>query len=188
MSGLRQGWGPADLPHPPGSWFWGSESGNRGSNTISAWKIWGSLGRTPFLQPLPHPRSLGPPLLRSPTFSLSASGAVHFTGSFPVSCVEEASLVSPKSLTFAMLSSETRTFLAARSRWTKLLASRYSMASQTSLVGVGGRMGLVRWPQNAGGCRSGRWARPTLGASPHTYKENFSRQSAPRTDRPRDRR
>ena len=67
------------------------------------------------------------------TFSLSASGEVHLTGSLAVSCMEEASLVRPKSLTLAMLSSDTSTLRAARSLWTKLLASRYSMASHTSL-------------------------------------------------------
>jgi len=42
VSGLGQGRGGAeDLPHPQGSSFWGSDSGNRGSSTISAWKIWG---------------------------------------------------------------------------------------------------------------------------------------------------
>lgn len=67
------------------------------------------------------------------TFSLRASGDVHFTGSLAVSCVEDASFVRPKSLTLAMLSSDTRTFRAAKSLCTKLLASRYSMASHTSL-------------------------------------------------------
>lgn len=67
------------------------------------------------------------------TFSLRASGDVHLMGSLAVSWVDDASLVKPKSLTLAMLSSETKTFLAARSLWTKLLASRYSMASHTSL-------------------------------------------------------
>lgn len=81
------------------------------------------------------------------TFSLSASGEVHLTGSLAVSCMEEASLVRPKSLTLAMLSSDTSTLRAARSLWTKLLASRYSMASHTSL-GVTAR-------------RERRWARMT---------------------------
>ena len=67
------------------------------------------------------------------TLSLRASGEVHLMGSLAVSWVEHASLVIPKSLTLAMLSSDTRTLRAARSRCTKLLASRYSMAAHTSL-------------------------------------------------------
>lgn len=68
--------------------------------------------------------------------------------------MDDASFVSPKSLTLAMLSSETNTFLAARSRWTKLLASRYSMASQTSLAGDREALGIwlpELWLQKATG-------------------------------------
>ena len=49
------------------------------------------------------------------TFSLRASGAVHFTGSFIPSDFWRTSRVNPKSDTLAVLSSAISTFLAAKS-------------------------------------------------------------------------
>ena len=49
------------------------------------------------------------------TFSLRASGAVHFTGSFIPSDFCSTSLVRPKSETLATFSSEISTFRAAKS-------------------------------------------------------------------------
>ena len=49
------------------------------------------------------------------TFSLRASGEVHFTGSFIPSDFWRTSRVNPKSDTLAVLSSAISTFLAAKS-------------------------------------------------------------------------
>lgn len=62
-----------------------------------------------------------------------ASGAVHLMGSLASSDIFESALVRPKSLTFAMMSSDTKTLRAAKSLWTSFLDSRYSIPSHTSL-------------------------------------------------------
>uniref|UniRef100_A0A0E9WCJ7 Uncharacterized protein n=1 Tax=Anguilla anguilla TaxID=7936 RepID=A0A0E9WCJ7_ANGAN len=53
-------------------------------------------------------------------------------GSFALSVALESLLASPKSLTLATLSTDTRTLRAARSLCTSLLDSRYSIPAQTS--------------------------------------------------------
>ena len=67
------------------------------------------------LSPSKHFRYTVVELYKSLTFSLRASGEVHFTGSFIPSDFCSTSLVRPKSDTFAMLSSDISTFRAARS-------------------------------------------------------------------------
>lgn len=64
---------------------------------------------------------------------LSASGAVHLTGSRLESSPFRSALARPKSLILATRSSEMRMLRAARSRCTSFLLSRYSMPSATCL-------------------------------------------------------
>ena len=67
------------------------------------------------------------------TASFRASGAVHLIGNLPDSPAEAKSRASPKSHTLATISSDRRTFLAARSRWTTFCASRWAIPAQLSL-------------------------------------------------------
>ena len=61
------------------------------------------------------------------------SGAVHLMGSLPLASVLDPSMEArPKSATLACPSSDKRTFLAARSRCTTCLDSRYAMPQQVS--------------------------------------------------------
>ena len=59
------------------------------------------------------------------------SGAVHFMGSFPLSTFAPSE-ARPKSATFACPSSDRRTFLAARSRWTQFFISRQAIPQHVS--------------------------------------------------------
>lgn len=154
------------------------------------WEKWSQIpgvcgGRGDPGPPSTTPQALGEARF---TFSLRASGAVHLTGSLPVSWVLEASLVRPKSLTLATLSSDTSTLRAARSRCTKLLPSRYSMASHTSLGESKTHVPSDRAPTAVQGpCRVSPPLHPAKGCC-STHSENLRRQSPPSTDRPLDRR
>lgn len=96
---------------------------------------------------------------------LSASGAVHLTGSLLESSPFRSALARPKSLTLATRSSETRMLRAARSRCTSFLLSRYSIPSATCLR-IDSQVTLqsgLSFPFNLGTYLSGRNV---------TYREN----------------
>ncbi|KAG7277358.1 LOW QUALITY PROTEIN: hypothetical protein CRUP_025598 [Coryphaenoides rupestris] len=113
---------PLGSPSPAGGSFSSSSSSSSSSQSSLA-RMCLSFSRSMWKEGLSATSRVQHCFIRSYTTgeqpsgaSIFASGEVHLTGSLAVSCVDDASLVRPKSLTLAMCSSDTSTLRAARSR------------------------------------------------------------------------